>query len=138
VNLKLETLSRKQWSNLSSKAHLACFGLERDEDMDRIDFALFVHNDKEPCCYATVIEIDKESVYMQHGGALPSIGKTVHVFRGYSMMIGHLKQNYKNISTKVLNKNYPMIKMAMAVGLDIVGIEMNDGEIFLGLMWKKH
>ena len=27
--------------------------------------------------------------------------------------------------------------MALAVGLEIVGIENNEGEIFLGLMWKK-
>lgn len=137
MNLVLDKLQPNDWGKMSHAAHLTTFYLDRKAEMDRIDYALLVHNQEEPCCFATLIEIDKDSVYMQHGGAFPAVAKGVYTVKGYVMITNHLKEHYKNISTKILNKNIPMIKMAIAVGLEINGVEMIDGDIFLHLMWKR-
>jgi hypothetical protein len=137
VNLHLEKLLPDAWKNVTREAHMISFGIDRDPDMDRIDYALFVRNDSDPCCYSTIIEIDKLSVYMQHGGAMPNVAKGVYTVRGYLMMINWLKENYSTISTRILNTNIPMIKCAMAAGLLVNGVEINDGETFLSLLWKK-
>lgn len=113
------------------------FNQERPDDMDRINYALVVFNEQAPCCYSTLIEIDKNSVYMQHGGAFPNVAKSVYTVKGYHMMVNILKSQYSFISTRVLNKNYPMIKLAHSAEFLINGIDVCDDEIFLNLYWKK-
>lgn len=138
MNMALEKLSPEQWSQLSRSAHKVSFGWDRDPEQDRINYALLVHNEKEPCCYATIIELDATSAYMQHGGAMPHIAKGVYTVKGYMMLINHLKKNYSCISTKILNTHSAMLKMALAAGLEVTGLDVVDGcDIFLILSWRK-
>lgn len=136
MNLSLEILSKEEWKPMSELAHKISFGKDRPSEMDRIDYAMLIKNESDPCCYATLIEIDRDSVYMQHGGAFPNVEKSVYTVKGYFMFINWLKEQYKCISTKILNKNVAMIKLALSAGLEIIGVEFNDGDIFLNLMWK--
>ena len=135
--LRLEQLNPGDWRQISANAHWASFGRPRSPDFDRIDYSLFVHDGARPCAYATLIEIDQESVYMQHGGAFPGTSKTTLTMRSYIMMTNWLKERYKTISTQISNLNIPMLKMAMAVGFVISGTELNEGELFLKMLWKK-
>ena len=137
MNLYLQKITPDMWKLMSSTTHKVSFGEDRDPEMDRIDYALVVNNDKEPCGYCTIIEIDKNSAYMQHGGAFPSVEKNVYTVKCYFMFINWLKEHYSCISTRILNQNIPMIKLAMAAGLRISGTELNDGDLFLSLLWKK-
>lgn len=111
MNLYLEKVLPEKWAEVSQVTHRLSFGYERTPDMDRIDYALVVTNDNEPCCYATIIELDKESVYMQHGGAFPNVQKQVYTVKGYFMFINWLKEQYHSISTRILNTNVPMMKL---------------------------
>lgn len=134
MSLSLEKLSQDEWALLSSSVHKYSFGIDRPPDMDRIDFALLVKKDDELSGYATVIELDKDSVYMQHGGNFEASSGNVLTVRTYLMMVNYLKEHYKNISTRIYNKNKAMLKLAWAGGFTITGLESNrKGEIFLVL-----
>lgn len=139
MNLALEKLYPKDWSKMAEAAHLAAFLEKRPADMDRTDYALLVHNHEEPYCYATIIEVDKLSAYMQHGGAFGAAAKGPYAVRGYRMIMDRLKSDYQTVTTKVLNKNKPMLKMALSIeDFDISGCELNGGDLFVYFLWKKH
>lgn len=135
--MTLDLLSKSDWAIMSENVHRYSFGIERKSDMDRITYALVVRKGEELCCYCTIIELDKESVYMQHGGNFKESEGTVMTLRGYLMMMDYLKKAYKTISTRVLNKNHPMMKLAMAADMDPTGLETNDGDVFLVFMWQR-
>ena len=137
MNLHLERLTPDDWSKLSKDAHKIVFCDEREPEMDRIDYALLVTDGETPCCFSTQIELDEKSVYMQHGGAFPSVANGIYTVKGYFMLINELKKKYSVISTRTWNLNIKMIKLALAAGLLINGVEFIDGEIFLNLMWRK-
>lgn len=138
MKLSLDILQPQQWNELSKNAHLAVFHEEREPSMNRIDYAMLVHNEKEPCCYATIIELDAQSAYMQHGGAFPSVAKGVFTVKGYMTIVNQLKTKYKKISTKIHTKNNSMLRMALAAGLEVTGLDVVDGvDIFLILSWDK-
>lgn len=137
MNVSLKKLSLEEWKPFSRDAHRISFNHEREEDMDRIDYALVTYNDRELCCYATIIELDKNAAYMQHGGSFPSVAKGVYTVKGYFMFINWLKENYTSISTKIHNENIAMQKLAHSAGLRAVGAYFDEGETFLTYLWKK-
>lgn len=137
MKLSLERINSDEWKKFSESAHMIAFREVRTNDHDRIDYALIVRNEKDICAYATLIEIDKKTVYMQHGGAMPNVEKSVNVIKCYFMIMNWLKEQYNYISTKVLNLNAPMIKLAMSAGLVITGVECVNNLIFLNFMWCK-
>jgi hypothetical protein len=139
VNLSLEKLPPEKWAELSKSAHLATFGTDRDPAQDRINYALLVHNQEAPCSYSTIIELDSKSAYMQHGGAFPNVAKSVWTVKSYVLMTNYLKERYETVSTKIFHKNTAMLKLAMAAGLSVSGLEVVDGhDIFLILSWRKN
>lgn len=132
MSLTLDKLSPAEWAEMSKAVHKHSFCLDRDPSMDRIDYALIVRKDDELSAYTTIIELDGESVYMQHGGNFQASSGTVLTLRSYLMMINYLKESYKNISTRIWNKNRAMKKLAWAAGFIETGIESNKlGEQFL-------
>jgi len=137
VNLYLDKITPAQWREISANAHRVSFGSNRDEDMDRINYALIIRNDSGLCSYATIVEPDRDSAYMQHGGAFPNIEKTIYSVRCYFMVTNYLKEHYKTISTRIVNTNTPMINLAHAAELLINGVDCVDGDIFLNLFWKR-
>lgn len=137
MNLELKKVSPQEWQKLAPHAHKISFHEDRALDMDRISYALMVVNEKDPCSYSTIIELDRKSAYMQHGGAFPNITGTTYVLRSYMMMMNWLKENYEMISTRIFARNKPMIKLALMTDLEIVGTENNEGETILIWLWKK-
>lgn len=129
--MRVIKMSSSEWDKYSADAHLICFGEERPAGMNRIDFALTAIEGDIPQAYMTCREVDSESVYMQYGGAFPSSKGTIKSFIGYTSMIAELAHRYKRASTLISNKNHAMLKFAMKVGLDIIGIRNFKGEIFL-------
>lgn len=131
--MRVEQVGRPEWNKLSTNALYVSFGKEFPADFNRIDYALICCDDENIYSFATVIELNAEAVYMQHGGAMPNIQGTIQVKRCYNAVINWLKLRYKKISTRILNTNLAMLKLAMSEGLRVVGCDFSDGEIFLNL-----
>jgi hypothetical protein len=126
-------VSLNEFNKIAEEIHLACFGEHRPKEMNTFDFALIVLNEKEPIAYSTIIEHDRETVYMQHGGAFPNVEKTPSVAKAYHLMIAWVRENYKFALTQVLNLNVPMLKLAMSTGFIITGVNLWEDGIWLQL-----
>lgn len=123
---------------MSREAHKLCFNEDRPIELNTCDYALLVVNERNhPIAYSTVIEIDKNSAYMQHGGSFPEFAGTIKVARAYHLMIAFIKENYKRITTRIQNTNMAMLKLAMSAGLLVNGIDFISGDIFLNLFYLK-
>lgn len=133
--LSISKLSRSEWSGLSENVHKYSFGVERPPDMDRIDYALVVRKDEEELCgYATIIELDAESAYMQHGGNFEASRGSTLTLKTYLSIIEFLSRNYKNVSTRIFNQNRAMIKLALTAGFLICGVDVSrEGKVYLVL-----
>lgn len=133
----LKRLTLDEWKLMSKKAHQICFGEDQDPEILTCDYALIAVNDNDELLgYATIVEINKISAYMQHGGIMPnSQGSTIPLMV-YRAVTGYLKEHYHRISTRILNTNIAMIKISMAQGLIINGTDFIEGELFLNLLWS--
>jgi len=131
--VNIHRLTLDEWNKMSENAHFICFREKRDPSMNTFDFALFVEDNDKPMSYATCIEMDKESVYMQHGGAFPSIAGTALSYRSYHVILKRLAETYKRASTRIQNTNTPMLKMAIRAGFLINGVDVLENEIFVHL-----
>jgi hypothetical protein len=73
VSFYIKKVSQQDWNMLSKDAHMISFGVIRDPSLDRISFALIaVDNQGEVSGYVTCVEMDSETLYWQHGGAMPA------------------------------------------------------------------
>lgn len=134
--MRLQKLSLEEWNMLSKDAHRISFNEDRDPGMNTCDYALLViDNDDQACAYMTCLEMDKKSVYMQHGGGLPSGRGTTKIARAYHLMIAYLKEHYAQITTRVRNRNVPMIKLSLSAGLIIKGLDCLESDTFLTMHW---
>lgn len=133
----MDKLSPSEWATVSQNAHKAAFGDVREPDVDRIDYALFVHNGDRPCGYVTVAETEKTIAYMHFGGTFPETRRTALAVKSYFMTVNYLKERYEIIHTHVKNYNLPMIKLALAAGFLIIGTKTYHGEVSLTLFWEK-
>jgi L-amino acid N-acyltransferase YncA len=136
MSLSLERLTKEEWAALSQSAHKYSFGTDRSPEMDRIDFALVVRETERDVLtgYMTVIELDQESAYIQHGGNFHHSDRNILTLRSYMMMCNFMKEKYKNVSTRVWNKNKAMLKISWAAGFTVVGCEVGKNkELYLVL-----
>lgn len=133
----MDKLSPSEWSKVSQNAHMAGFGELREPDVDRIDYALFVHDGGKPCAYVTIDETEKTIAYMHFGAAFPGTRGTVWAVKCYMMAVNYLKERYEIIHTHTKNYNLPVIKMALAAGFLIIGTKTYHGEVSLTLCWER-
>ncbi len=131
MKIEVVELHPKDWEQLSEKAHLAAFNTHKPKELDRIDFALIVQNEKDIMGYLTCREHDAETIYWQFGGALPGTRDSSLTFAGYKAFVEYCRKKYKRITTLIENNNYVMLKMAMKVGFQIVGVRMFNGNVLL-------
>lgn len=133
--IEVKKLSPSEWAILSRNAHLLVFNEVRESDMDRISFALMCEEDGLPLAYATIRELDKESVYWQYGGSFPSAKNTVKSVTCYRKVAEWCKDaGYKRVTTYVENTNTTMLKMALSVGFKAIGIRNFKQTILLELL----
>jgi hypothetical protein len=126
MSLELKKLSPDEWAYLSESALKYSFGKDWPKEKNRVSYALIVEDNTsgDIMCYSTLIELDSESVYMQHGGNFPTAKGSVLTTRGYLMMVNYLRENYKSVSTRIWNKNKAMLKLAWAGGFVIQGLDL--------------
>lgn len=122
---------------MSKNAHALTFGETQDPENLTCSYVLLVTDkDDTPLAYTTILEITKSAAYMQHGGGMPHVRGTTSILKTYQLVLEFLKQRYARISTRILNKNIPMLKMAMSQGLLATGMDSFPGETFLTLTWE--
>jgi hypothetical protein len=131
----LKKLTKEEWISFSEKAHLLSFGERFDPRDCKISFAyLFVDEEKDlPAGYMTVLELDAQTAYLQHGGVFPAHEKTVHVYKTYAKALKALSEAYETLTTRIENTNYSMLKMAMRAGFLVVGTYFCHPKLFLEL-----
>lgn len=134
--LEVQRLTPEQWSEISEKALNFSFAFDYPREKNRIALALVVKNKStdELCGYSTIVEFDSESAYMQHGGNFPPIRGTTLTLKAYLLMVDYLRAHYKFISTRICNRNVPMLKLALAAGFLITGTQLDShGDLYLVL-----
>jgi len=134
--MEARPISFQEWSHVAEDAHMATFGEERPKDFNTFDYCIGAFNNEEMCGYATVIEMDKTWAYMQHGGAFPNISKSSKVIKAYKEILNLLRDNYSIISTKIENENLPMLKLALANGFLINGVDYISNKVIVHLMME--
>lgn len=135
MTFRLEKVPPTEWNKLAEDAHLICFQERRPSSANTFDFALVCFDEKEIFSYATIVETDSETAYMQHGGAMPNIKSSIHVKRVYHETVSWLKERYKKITTRVKNTNVAMLKLAFSEGLLVQGVICYPEGVFLQLGW---
>lgn len=133
--MTLKVLSLEQFKTLVEDAHLICFKEIRPRNFNTFNYAILVDNDQGvPMAYATCIELDKGTVYMQHGGAFPGSEKGPGAVRAYHMIMNYLRESYARASTIIKNTNIAMIKLAYSAGFIIHGVDYMEDGIYLHLL----
>jgi hypothetical protein len=135
VNVVAIKVLRQVWeSSYAQAAHLAVFSEHLPPEYDRIDYALLlVDKDKdETLGYITLRELDKDSVYVKHGGGLPPL-LPFHSFAVFRHALGCLLADYKRITMLVENTNTACLKMALSAGFKVIGIRHFKGALLLEL-----
>jgi hypothetical protein len=129
--MKVELFSPEQWSEVSASAHLIAFSEERDSSLDRISFALMAGDETTPYGFMTCLELNSESVYIQHGGATPASIGTTRSYHAFLAMLDWLNEDgVKQVTMLVKNTNKKMIKFAMTEFL-ITGTSNYKGEVYI-------
>lgn len=123
MSVTLEVVNPEEFSKLGEKIHEVCFKENRPSDFNRFDYSIVCHNDKHGLtAYSTILELDAETAYMQHGGTFPDTPKLLTV-KSYMMMVEFLKKKYPVLVTRIFNDNVAMIKLALTAGFKIHGVE---------------
>ena len=122
VEVTAEKILPQHWLELEELSHQVCFGQFRPSSLNRHHFVIGGFVNKELSGYYTCLEMDSETVYIQHGGAFPNFEKTRFVLQGYQKMLEALSGDYKRAWTRIENTNRPMLKMAMQAGFLITGV----------------
>lgn len=134
MKFEIKLLESRDWVKLNEQAHFCAFGEKRDRDMDRIDFALLAIDPNGVASgYISCLEMDKETIYWQYGGAMPNYKGSVFSFNGYREFIKYCGKFYKRITTRIENTNLTMLKMALKMGFLIMGTYTFKNKIFVEL-----
>lgn len=132
--LSVNRLTPNEWYNISEYAHKLVFKELRDKNLDRINFALLVTDEKEAVGYVTCRESDNESLYWCYGGTIDEFRGFVSV-RAFKEIFDYCRARYKRISTLVKNDNINYLHLIMKQGFRAIGIRSFGNEIFLEMFW---
>ncbi len=134
LNFEITKHSAEEWKQISEDAFSLVFNEFRPFGMNRIDYALVaVETDSDEICgFITCKELDGETVYWQHGGALPKYQKRIEVYRVFLQFLEWSRNHgHTKILTYVKNDNTAMLKFYMSLEAKIIGVKYINGEIFL-------
>lgn len=134
--MEVRRIEKEEWKTISKEVHSYAFNERLENEDETISFALMAMKEDKPQAYCTVIDLDRYTCYMQHGGALPAAEGTINVAKAYAKMILWLKEKYPRIQTVIKNDNNRMIKLAMSAGFTIIGVEAHEDGTYLSLMNK--
>lgn len=122
-----------EWLTISQEAHTVVFGTIRPPELDRISYALAIKKNGVIGGFATVIEMDQETAYLQHGGVFPNFESSTSVLAGYLALLEKLSTEYKYIWTRVENTNVRYLKLALKAGFLVNGVSTFKQKLLLEL-----
>ncbi|CAK0758162.1 hypothetical protein CCP2SC5_2480002 [Azospirillaceae bacterium] len=130
-----EKIDGTTWKReFSEAAHAAAFGEIRPRGIETADFALVCFADDNMAGYVQCIEMDKETVYWQMGGAFTESKGNFRVVPCYMDMVTWCLERYKRITTRIENENISMLHLAMKMGFRVCGTWNFGGRIYLELL----
>lgn len=133
MTFRAEKIPNEKWD--ATAAHVVTFGENRPSSLNTFHFILgAIDEENQVAGYSTCIEMDSETLYLQHGGILPNYAKSVHVLNAYGKCILWCREHYSRVTTKIENKNMRMLKLAMHMGFLVVGTSTFKDKIFLDLL----
>lgn len=126
-------VTKEDWKPMAVAAHGAVFSEEWDADMERIDKALITVDQETDMLlqYATLREIDSESVYISYGGSFPSAKGSPRSLESFVAILEDLKKSYKRVVFLTENINFPMLKLALKTNFVITGMRQAKGRTML-------
>ena len=133
LKVRAEKIPREKWGALEELSHTICFGERRPQEMNRFDFVMAGMLGNELMGYTTCLEMDAETVYLQHGGAFPDYEKSLYVWQAYQALLNALEPDYKRVWTRIKNTNTVMLKLALKLGFLITGIYQFKGDTLVEL-----
>lgn len=130
-------LTPEEWAQYSALAHELVFNEIKDPETERVAFALLALHEDRPAAYVTCQELDSKTLYWQYGGMFPSVKGSIHAFKAYRTLVDYCLGNYNRVCFRVENKNLAMLKFALKLGFEIVGLRVYKGQIFLEHVLEK-
>lgn len=103
--------------------HSSTFDYRVDGDDFRVDGAFFAKEDEELFGYVLYKELSNKKIDLVYGGVSKNDRgfKTLKTYRNFLAL---LSEKYDWAETLVVNTNYRMLKLYMALGFDIVGTKL--------------
>lgn len=124
MSFKLEVITPERWKDLSNFAHAISFGKRYPADFERVDFAILAVSKCEvPMGFITVKEMNKAHIYWQYGGTFPGTLGTLSSYKIYEAARNLCAQSFKTVGTFIENTNIVMLKFALKLGFQIVGVK---------------
>jgi len=135
--VKLKFFTPAEWGTVATKVHAAVFGAGLPENFQRIDFAIVAEDDEKLVGYMTGVEINSELLRFGFGGCVPGFQNTLRVVKAYSMALEWAKKGpWLSAITIIKNDNLPSLKLALAHGFRVIGVQYFEGDVLLELQLK--
>lgn len=127
-------MTLEEFDSIAESAFEATFGYARPSKMNRYSFVLLAESDEgKPMGYMACIETSDQDVWILHGGAFPPHRKSMDAVRGFHLMTNYLRESYSTARIDTETWNLPVIKLAYSAGFQIVGVENQDGAMYVNL-----
>ena len=138
MQINVKRIEKSEWVSLSRDAHVSVFKEEWEAEKERVDFALLTTDSEDQLIqYATLRELDSESVYIQYGGSFPTYRGSIPAYRSFQAILRWLGERYPNVTFLTENTNLAMLKFAIREGFIIVGLRATKKSIMLELYKTK-
>jgi hypothetical protein len=126
--IEIIKITADEWNEISEETmeyafDESCWGPQ----MNRVSYAILAQDDKSkvPYGFATIVELDAQTGYIQHGGTFPSSKGSAMGGRGFLKIIEHLRHRYYHVQMRVKNTNIAMLKLCLKAGFVTSGIQMD-------------
>lgn len=133
--IEIVKVTKNEWDKMSEKTIEYSFGETAwGSDMNRVSYAILAQDSASlvPYGFATIIEIDAQTAYIQHGGTFPSTLGSAIGGRGFFKIIEYLRNRYYHVQMRVRNTNISMLKLALKAGFITCGTHMDKlGTLYL-------
>jgi hypothetical protein len=116
--------------------HAATFNYKVDGDDFRIDGAFFAKEKETLFGYILYKELNKSEVELLYGG-VTEVDRGYKTLKTYRNFLELLFKKYDYIETYVVNTNYKMLKLYMALEFNIVGVKQSKYSKTLVALSKK-
>lgn len=134
--LTVRAVDSTSWSHMGAVSHHFVFGEKAPADHTAIDFALCTFDQNDQIVgYVTVKLLAHEVAYWKYGGSFPNAKGTTISWESYRQFVKWHKENgYKVVTTLIENVNNTMLKFALKMGFQIIGMKIMSQKLYIELV----